>query len=271
MFSPSIIHPAQKFILEFWAHLLTQTDEVISLARQIKRDRRVGLKTEIALRPGAKLELLLDIPSLRVEDRTEWIVWSGKPVNASFIVESPRDISLGSHTGRVSVSASGITVAKVCFSIMIEPATGPRKTAPQKLPITQRQPRSAFASYSSLDRKDVFGRVQGMRKVSPDLEVFLDVLKLRSGDKWETEIRQHIPAKDVFFLFWSTNAARSKEVDKEWRLALETRGLEYIDPVPLTDPSLARPPKELESLHFNDLYVANRNARKRHWWAFWRP
>jgi hypothetical protein len=212
----------------------------------------------------------LDLPSLRVENRTEWVVWSGKPVNASFSVEAPRDVSLGSHTGRVSVRASGITVARVCFSITIKPAISPNETAPQKLPATQRQLRSAFASYSGLDRKEVFGRVQGMRKVSPDLDVFLDVLKLRSGQDWETQIRQHIPAKDVFYLFWSINAARSKEVDREWRLALESRGLEYIDPVPLIDPHLAPPPKELESLHFNDLYVADWKSRKCHWWAFWR-
>jgi hypothetical protein len=95
-----------------------------------------------------------------------------------------------------------------------------------------------------------------MKKVLPELDIFLDVLSLRSGQDWEQQLRLQIPAKDVFFLFWSANAACSMEVEKEWRLALELRGLEYIDPVPLVDPRESPPPKELASLHFNDLYLA---------------
>jgi hypothetical protein len=40
----------------------------------------------------------------------------------------------------------------------------------------------------------------------------------------------------VLFLCLDTNVARSMEVEKQWRSALELRGLEYIDPVPLVDP-----------------------------------
>ena len=87
-----------------------------------------------------------------------------------------------------------------------------------------------------------------------------------------------LPARDVFFLFWSLNAARSKEVEKEWRIALEMRGLSYIDPIPLTDPRDSPPPNELARLNFNDIYVAYiklekslTKLRKRRWWEFWRP
>jgi len=93
-----------------------------------------------------------------------------------------------------------------------------------------------------------------MKQVLPDLDVFVDVLALRAGQKWERELRFQLQAKDTFFLFWSRSAARSKEVKKERRLALELRGLEYIAPIPLVDPRMAPPPKELASLHFNDLY-----------------
>jgi hypothetical protein len=60
----------------------------------------------------------------------------------------------------------------------------------------------------------------------------------------------------VLFLCLDTNAARSMEDEKEWRSALELRGLEYIDPVSLVDPRDSPPPKELASLHFNDVYLA---------------
>jgi len=59
---------------------------------------------------------------------------------------------------------------------------------------------------------------------------------------------------------------------------LEMRGLDFIDPIPLTDPRVSPPPKELSRLHFNDLYIAQiqmeeslKKLRKRCWWEFWRP
>jgi hypothetical protein len=52
VFSPHVVCPAEKFILEFWAHLPTQTDQVISLARQIKRDQIAGVKTGVEVERG---------------------------------------------------------------------------------------------------------------------------------------------------------------------------------------------------------------------------
>jgi TIR domain len=116
-----------------------------------------------------------------------------------------------------------------------------------------------------------------MTKIYRDLDVFVDVLSLRSGQDWELQIRRQIPIRDVFFLFWSLHASRPKEVEKEWRMAWEMRGLDYIDPIPLTDPRLSPPPKELAHLHFNDLYIAQiqmekalKKRRNHRWWKFWR-
>ncbi|HYY28075.1 MAG TPA: toll/interleukin-1 receptor domain-containing protein [Chthoniobacterales bacterium] len=279
VFAPGTIRPTQQFILDLWAHLATQSDEVTSLAREFARDRRLGLKAGANVTRGTVLSVMLDLPSLRVKDPTDAIVWAGTPVYASFIVEAPADAVPGAHIGRVIISASSIPIAKVTFSLPIEAAGAPSDEAPLvPVPAIRDQPRSAFASYSSRDRKDVLGRVQGMTKIRRDLDVFVDVLALRSGQDWEMQIRHQIPARDVFFLFWSLNASRSKEVDREWRLALEIRGLNYIDPIPLTDPRLSPPPKELASLHFNDLYIPQikmedsiKKLRKRRWWEFWQP
>jgi len=45
-------------------------------------------------------------------------------------------------------------------------------------------------------------------------------------------------------------------VEREWRHALDNRGLDFICPLPLQDPREASPPKELEGLHFNDWCLA---------------
>jgi serine/threonine protein kinase len=278
VFAPGVICPAQQFILDLWAHLPTQTDEVTSLAREFARDRRLGLRAQVAVARRAALSIVLDLPSLRIKDPSDTIFWDGVPVYASFVVEVPADVAIGGHVGQLIISSSGIPIAKVAFYLPIEPAGMRGEEGLRGLPIIRHQPRSAFASFSGHDRTAVLGRVQGMTKVCRDLDVFVDVLSLRSGEDWEMQIRQQIPVRDVFFLFWSLNASRSKEVDKEWRVALEMRGLDYIDPIPLTDPRVSPPPKELIRLHFNDLYVAQikmenslKKLQKRRWWQLWHP
>ena len=65
-----------------------------------------------------------------------------------------------------------------------------------------------------------------------------------------------IDRSDRLFLFWSSRAAGSDFVDREWRYALERHGSDFIAPVPLEDPRLAAPPHELAAKHFNDVYLA---------------
>ncbi|MBN2000490.1 toll/interleukin-1 receptor domain-containing protein [candidate division KSB1 bacterium] len=113
--------------------------------------------------------------------------------------------------------------------------------------------KKAFASYSSKDREKVIQRVQGI--FAAGVEVYLDIVNLRSGEKWAAEIRRNIIASDVFYLFWSSHARDSAYVREEWQCALETKGLDFINPLPLEDPNIVPPPKELSSLHFNSFYL----------------
>jgi len=103
-----------------------------------------------------------------------------------------------------------------------------------------RRYRTAFASYASEDRDEVLRVVQGLQKGAPGLQIFLDVADLRSGQRWEEELWEVIPTRDVFYLFWSRAARRSPWVDKEWRCALESRGARAAAgwlTIPLTLPS----------------------------------
>jgi Leucine-rich repeat (LRR) protein len=266
VFGPRVITAGHSFILDVWAHLPDQAEVVLALATQLERDKIRGIKTGILVNFGTILTVLIQIPSMRIDDPIDTMAWEAEPINCSFIIEAPSDAALGAHSGRAIITACGFPIAKVSFSLTVEASDVNRDETLKSIKAIQYKLRSAFASYSSLDRDEVFGRVQGMKKVLPELDIFLDVLSLRSGQDWEQQLRLHISEKDVFFLFWSLNASSSKEVDKEWRLALGVRGLDYIDPVPLVDPQTAPPPQELRSLHFNDMYLAyiqNCAARER--------
>jgi len=123
--------------------------------------------------------------------------------------------------------------------------------------------RSAFASYVSEDRGEMLARVQGIKAVAPDLDIFIDALSLRAGDRWQQRIDQEVAARQRLPRFWSPHAAGSKWVDYEWGAVARLKGVDAIGPVPLADPRLANPPGELQALHFNDVYLAHIEAERR--------
>jgi hypothetical protein len=254
-YAPSAIAPGQSFVLDIWAHTFAQAKSVEAQAQSLGREHKVGIKAPVSVARDTILGIVIEIRTLHIADPTDSILWYGKPSNASFIVEVPASAAPGAHPGRALISAAGIPIAKLAFAVTVEERAS---ETPARIPLRAAgtAPATAFASYSSHDRAEVLARVQGMKKVCPQLDVFLDVISLRSGQDWSEKIREHVPSKDVFFLFWSEHAAKSKEVEKEWQLALDTRGIEYIDPVPLTDPKDTPPPKRLSKLHFNDFYLA---------------
>src|SRR5262249_33952744 len=125
-----------------------------------------------------------------------------------------------------------------------------------ELPSREQRFRTAFASYASEDQVDVAHRVQGIQAALPELDIFLDVVKLRAGKDWKKQLEEEIASRDVFYLFWSRAASASSWVAWEWNLALGRRGLDYIHPVPMVSPREVPPPPELASLHFNDWTLA---------------
>ena len=96
------------------------------------------------------------------------------------------------------------------------------------------------------------------------MDIFFDIESLRSGQKWEQTLRTEIGKRDVLFLCWSQNAQKSPWVDMEWRYALQTKGEEGIEPIPIDSPEICPPPKELQDKHFNDklLYVIQATTPK---------
>ena len=87
------------------------------------------------------------------------------------------------------------------------------------------------------------------------MDLFFDVETLRSGDKWEECLGKAIDDSDILFLCWSKNASDSKWVEYEWNYALNKKGIEAIEPIPLDDPRSCPPPSKLSSMHFNDTLI----------------
>jgi hypothetical protein len=248
------VRPGASFVLDVWAHLDAQRGEVVRRAIAAATEGRITVRSKgpIHVEQGTLLTLTLSLDELTVADPVDTIAWTGEIGSATFAVSVGQGVSEGQKLGLVRVSAGGLEIAKLNFVVEVGKGGEPI----QGLPVRQLRHRKAFASYASADRDKVMARIQGMQKVEPTLEVFLDVVSLRSGQMWERELFTVIPAHDVFYLFWSEQARASEWVEKEWRCALRTRGLEFIDPVPLVSPREVPPPPELASRHFGDWHLA---------------
>ena len=246
---PATVAPQHACTVDVWLHTADQIDDVMRFVQLDPRRAGVGLRSKgpVPITRGTTLQVKLQAPSLGWADEDS-VYWAGALGNATFAVAVSERASLGDHVGQVGVYIQGLQIGRVSFVITVGEATGTVHDVTSR----RRHIRSAFASYASEDRNEVLARVQGMLKVVPTLDVFMDVVSFRSGERWEQRLESEIVSRDVLYLFWSQAATQSPWVDREWRIAYKAKGLEGIDPVPLDPPETAPPPPELAALHFNE-------------------
>ena len=258
--SPPIVMAGVRFVVDVWAHLGEQRETVVRLAKEAMPESKLFVRSqgpkEVAR--GAILTVFINIEGMIVEEPQKDILWVGEIGKADFVVAVPTDILGGPKAGSVSICIEGARQAKINFLIEV----GRTTSDVDHLRTTEERHRRAFASYTEADRPKVLARVQGMQVASPQMDIYMDVLSLRSGQYWAEEVRKEIQRSDVFYLFWSANAAKSRWVRAEWRYALKKRGIGFIDPVPLVPPPPPDPPPELASKHFGDKILAYMCAAK---------
>lgn len=252
--SPPKVAPGSLFIVDLWAHLFHQRQEVIQRAREARPDGEVGItsKGPVLLARGHVLTVNLKMEGLTVQNPEDVILWEGEIGNATFSVLVPETAKEGRTVGIAKISLDGLQIARVDFEIYISKFSEKHNYMPGQ----ENHYNNAFASYASPDRDAVLARIQGIQTAIPQLNIFLDVMSLRSGQFWEEELWKVIPASDIFYLFWSGHARESEWVEKEWHCALKTRGIDFIHPVPLVSPEQVPPPPELASKHFCDWTLA---------------
>ena len=250
VFAPENPKHFRTFTIDVWAYFGNEEKKVLEKLARIYKPRIVGQKSSVALKRGSELVVSLSIEGLEILSPTDIIYWTGVPANAQFRACRPKVD--GIFTGVAEVRCEGMLVTSILFELEIEAGTTLSNSIQQR----HFRPKQAFASYSSKDRIAVAARVQGMKKISPHLDIFMDCLSLRSGEDWKSRIDQRIEDSEVLYLFWSRDASKSKFVEYEWRSALKDKGLSSIDPVPLESPAIAVPPMELSSLHFDDIYLS---------------
>jgi hypothetical protein len=250
--TPPTTVPGNSAVLDLWVHLEAGLDEVLERAARNAGAEGVTDRTFVGPRVerGAVIVATLSMPDFTVPFPENQILWNGRLEQASFTFSVAPELLAGQYPAQLTLHVNGLCIAMLSFTVAVSDAA-------DRSSFSVKPYRKVFASYSSKDRDAVLGRVQGMQKVMPGIEVFVDVASLRAGDKWQERIRTEIESSDAFYLFWSEDASKSEWVEREWRIALQKPGLDRIDPVPLVSPAVVPPPPELAGdLHFNDWTLA---------------
>jgi hypothetical protein len=148
--------------------------------------------------------------------------------------------------GRITFTVEGVIVADIPLSIYVgETATATITPTAETRPIYQ----AIFCSYSHKDTQ-IVERVERAYKAL-GLTFLRDVVSLRSGQDWDAELLNLINRADIFQLFWSSAAAASPAVRKEWMhaLSLKRQDKGFIRPVYWEQP-MPPPTPELAAIHF---------------------
>jgi len=225
-------------------------EELIRTIDEPTQETRSGVRI---VSEGAEIKIILNSPDLLIEDNIATGTWQGDYLNFPFALQLPDNFKKRQILLTAVVYINDVIASKLKFAVKCSSLLG------QKIAVSREDVFSAFISYASQDRNRVAAIILGMKKARPDLDIFFDVDSLRSGDDWELALHEEIERRDVLFLCWSHFARESKWVDEEWRYALEQKGVECIEPVPIEPPDICPPPKELRHKHFNDklLYIIN--------------
>ena len=246
VFAPPTVAAADSILVQLFAHMPQQADEVIQL-RATRRDRQAS---------GIQLAGSRDPSRLQAPGRVDPPWPRDRRPGPDFRLAGPcrvgpvrRDGSTltapGNLIGKVTIYLQGTPIGHIRFKIQItarrprmvpsvpppgEPVTplhsimGGTGEKPEPRPLGDEACRykQAFVSYAMKDLNEVMKRVQMLARLH--VSFFQDLLDLEPGERWERKLYKHIDDCDVFMLFWSTASKQSQWVTKEVQYALARKG-----------------------------------------------
>lgn len=245
---PRRIRVRVPFLVHAWLYKPTERHIAEGRSRDYSLAQNFQSGSSTSIQRGSQLTIQIDCAPWKAEPEAQTVIWSGNVANVSFSVNPDIDVPGETVIAVCRFSIDGLRIAQIPFELSL--------FADNAAPFKTTKPiENAFASYASKDRQEVLARVQGIEKLG--VRVFMDVRDLKAGDQYPRHLLARIDGSDLLYLFWSRNAHDSEWVNREWRYALQQKGLEFIDPVPLESPRIAPPPPELSvEKHFDDWVLA---------------
>ena len=194
------------------------------------------------IRVGDAISIELAVHGHSVDEPFQTVIWDGSFKLCQFFVLVGASTSDGPIRCHVRVARNSVPIGSLKFVLQVRPNASP-ELAP--MGDEAQRYRRAFLSYASQDRSEVLKRAQALNAVK--ITFFQDILSLDPGEQWEKRLNDEIDECDLFLLFWSSSARKSKWVMREVERALARRrtgksGLPDITPVMLEGPPAPTPP-----------------------------
>lgn len=209
----------------------------------VRQDSSVGLPEE------AELTFVLDLQGFDVKAPRRTFLWVNAVHMEEFQVRAGTELNGRAGRGSLQVYHGSILIAEVRLAIQVD-ARVPSVVADNA--VSAKPFRKIFPSYSHLDTA-IVEEFEAYAEATGD-RYLRDVRQLRSGELWSARLREFIHESDVFQLFWSHNAMKSRYVEQEWRYALALCRPNFVRPTYWEEPMPAAPglpPDELRQIHFH--------------------
>lgn len=248
--TPPMVAPNSGFTVHFSAYVDAYRSRVAAIVRRESPRAEPLLDLETCQwKEETEITVYLVARGLEIESRSQTFTWNGRYSLLRFDAAVPAGHAPGPVVLELDVAIAGSVVARLRQEIQVVAGAERSEGVSREI----RFPRTAFASYASGDRKDVMGRVRSLQ-IATRMDVFVDCLSIRPGERWKPSILDEIRRRDVFWLFWSRRAQDSEWVDWEWRTALAEKTIDGIQPHPLEPADVAPAPPELADLQFGSMY-----------------
>ena len=231
---PPTVAPGAPVVLELWAHGEKDREEVVRRALGPAKIHRGGPT-------GSSYAARLNAEGLETPEPETALRWDGGIGVARLLATAPAGSELGVRSGSLGIYVLGFRVARVYFVIQVGEATA----EPEMLPSREDWHRSAFACYAKEDEDRAHEQLSALERAVPELLVFTGALELPTRSEGLAPLLDHISERDVFYVFWSAQAAASKRVEHEWRYASRLRGSDFVETIRSTPSSDAPLPPEL--------------------------
>jgi hypothetical protein len=256
VFGPKETRPGERILIQVLLHWTGEHTVAMAFAKESDPEaQRRGVATLVTeIRRQQRVEIFLEAPGLTVRESPQQVIWNGTATACPFLVETPATPEKSIIHLLVQVRIDSVPVGTIIFTLKIVRADLASQDQIELRGESANRHRYAFLSYTNLDRAEVLKTAQTLRILHIDF--FQDLLSTEPGAIWEPKIFEEINRSDLFLLFWSSNASKSKWVLREAEYALRRRKeseqeLPDITPVILEVP-VPEPPDSLKEIHFND-------------------
>ena len=249
---PPLLGPGQSRPLVLYiytAEMRSVVEREIENVRDDKTDTASANFSKV-IPEGCPIQVCLSSDVLRVSPSKIEFNWHDPLNKFEFTIVATDNAHIDTQaTLDVEVCADDLPIASLRLSILVTSEAEGGIPAQQ----TANWFQDVFASYARENLAIVRHLKERYEALGVRMKIDLD--ELRTGEAWEPRLYELINDCDLFQLFWSKNAKKSKFVEREWRHALATdkaRHGPFIRPVYWENPM---PPPAQELAHMNFTYL----------------